>query len=260
VSHPDETALLEYVAAAVSAEEHCRVDEHVAECDECLQRLRALFYLRDDFASVWASWTLREHGRLRRQVKLALALETVAESAPDFAEQARSWLGSIARSAVRAVNVLLDRAGETAGIGPGMLPDGYVFRLQPAVLGVGAPETEAGRRLLRTSELLAGGRINEAARELDEARKVDARLVQAAGSQITRQGKRQAQIVVDARRGYAALRYWPEEGEAIHGFVLLLPDTEPQRYLAAGLQSVEGEDFLVAEFRNVPAGGWEVYW
>ena len=260
MSHLDDTLVMRYVSRGAPEAESLRVEEHIADCEACLMRVRALDYVRNNFDAAWASWTAAEHARLHCQWKLVLALSAIIESAPSLAENARRWLEDLGRHSVRGLNLLMDRTRGMAGVGPSLLPEGYGFRLEPATVGVGAPDTEATRHLQRSAELLSGGQGKDAARELAEARRIDARLPQAASSQVDRDGCRQAHIVVDARRGRAAVRYWPREGEPVPALVLLVPQDQPGEALAAELRDVEGEAFLLAEFRNAPEGQLELYW
>lgn len=260
MKHLNDNLLLRYASRSASEQDCLRVEEHVADCPQCLGRLRGLNYLRDDFVSVWASWTAAEHARLCRQWKVAVALNRIVESVPALAEKARHWLENIGLYSIRALNLLVDKAQGIAGIGSGVLPGGYAFRLEPAIVGVGAPDTEADSYIRKGAELLSRGEGEAAARELAEARRIDARLPQAARSQVSRDGCRQAQIVVDGRRGRAAVRYWPREGETVPDLVLLLPEGQAEEALAAELQAVEGEDYLLAEFSGVPEGQLELYW
>lgn len=260
MKHLADSLLLQYASHSAAEQDCLRVEEHIADCAQCLGRLRALNYLRDDFVSVWGSWTGAEYARLCRQWKVASALNRIVDSVPALAEKARHWLESVGLCSVRAINLLMDKAHGIAGIGDGFLPSGYAFRLEPAVAGVGAPDTEADSHIRKSAELLSLGEGEAAARELAEAQRIDARLTQAARSHVSRDGCRQAQIMIDGRRGRAAVRYWSREGESVPDLILLLPEGRPEQALAAELQAVEGEDYFLAEFSGVPEGQLELYW
>ena len=83
--HPDENTIFQYISQTASEQEQLQVDTHIVDCSECMERIRALLYIRKNFESVWTSWTSAEHGRVYRQWKLVRALKEAAEFSPSLA-------------------------------------------------------------------------------------------------------------------------------------------------------------------------------
>lgn len=260
MEHLEYRLLIDYASHGLGTAEELRVEEHIATCSECLHGIRALRYLRHNFESIWPVWAPAELARLHRQWKVLAGLAKVGGSSPGLAGSAKQWMDQLNQGCTRALNALLNRARGLAGIGLGGLPEGYSFQLQPVVLGVGAPDRKARRHLQRCSEFLAKEQTDKAERELRQASKTDARFCQSARSQVLSHNRPQAQVTIDSRRGRVGIRFWPSPGEPSPPFALLLPGGDPERAVAGAFEPVEGEEYLVAEFNNVPDGFLELYW
>lgn len=260
MTHPDEETLLEYASDRIEERNRLEVEEHVGVCDPCLNRVRALLYLRSRFDNIWPSWTAAEHARLCRQWKLALALQKVAETVPAVANRAREWLDRLDAASTRMLKVIVDKAKRVASQGVGALPPEHGFRLQPAVAGVGAADREAEGCLQKASALLSEGRAEQALQELESAASIDPRLPQATRSIVEKDGTQRAEIVVDSRRARAAVKLWATPGEPPPSIAILLPQNDPEQVAVGEFEEIEGEEYMLAEFTQIPGGELELYW
>lgn len=260
MSHPDEETLLLYVSDQASDQMSFEVAGHIADCRECLERARGLTHLRENFDSLWDSWTAEEHGSVGRQWRLATALEAAAGSDPSLAGKVAASIKSLEQSAQIGLKVLLDRAKRLSALAAGSMPEGFGCTPRFAFAGVGAPDEQAEEHLKRGAELLDRGEVEEAIAELEGAAKVDARLPQAASSEVQHGGQTKARIDADSRRGYLSVRFWPAEGEKAPELVVLMPEGRPEAARAAELLPVRGEDYLLAEFEELPTGQFEILW
>jgi hypothetical protein len=254
--HPDENTIFQYVSQKASEQEQLQVDTHIADCPECMERVRALLYIRKNFESVWTSWTSAEHGRVYRQWKLAKALKEAAERSPSMTVLLKQWLMELKNGMGIGINVLMGQAMKVASAAAATLPIGYEFELRPAYAGVGSPDeqTQLVDRLKKSSSLLSHNKIEEALSELAEAVKIDARSPQAAVSEICREGNRILQMIVDSRRGCVFVKFWQIYEKSRPALAVLLPNDSGKRVLISPFKQVENEQYILAEFDNLPDG------
>jgi hypothetical protein len=261
VNCPEEAVILAYAAGRASEEEQIVVDEHVCLCMVCSARVRALLSLREDFDSVWDTWTAARHGNAHRAAIVAEALEKLAREKPSLAARARSWLLDTCQGVgERTLRVLVDRAKGIALMAADVLPEGCALLRCSPVAGFGSPDKETQAHLEQGGELLVRGQIAAAEREMEAAAAVDARLARAATCEVLRAGRRQAVACVDSTHGTLWIRVWPEKGLASPAFALMYSTQNPSGVHTAEFASVRGEDFVVAEFTNVPDGPFCVLW
>jgi hypothetical protein len=256
MGHLDQARALGYVLEQVSEEERLEADTHLAECGECVDRVRALSHLRASLDPLWAVWTAPEHGRAYRRWLMAQALGEAAKASPSIAAQARQWVQQLEKEAELALVVFLSRASRIASVAEAVLPSGFGFRLRPAVAGVGsATQTDQlQQHLAEGSRLLAQDRPEEAIRELSQAVRIDARAPQAAISEVYCNDRLVLQVVVDSRRGRVSAKYWPDVKEGSPALALLMPRESKGKALVAAFEPVEGETYLLAEFLEPPEG------
>jgi hypothetical protein len=74
MAHLNEELILRYVSDTVSEQEEGEVYAHLADCSECLQRVRTLRYIQENLDTLWDSWTADEHGRVYKEWREAKAL------------------------------------------------------------------------------------------------------------------------------------------------------------------------------------------
>lgn len=252
--HPDEDMIFRYVSGLASDEEQLQVDAHVVDCSDCLQRIQALLYVRENFDSIWESWTAAEHGCVCRQWRLARALREAAEASPSLSERLSQWLAQLEEGLEIGVNVLVNRARKVASVAAASLPIGYEFELQPVYAGVGSVEeqTQLADHLKKGSSLLSQDKSDEAMQELLKAVKIDARSPQAAVSEVCHEGRRVLQMVADGRRGRVYVKFWSEHEEESPALAILLPRAPQAKASVAQFKPVEGEPYMLAEFENLP--------
>ncbi len=255
MQHPDESILLRYVADRVSDQEQLTTDLHLADCPACAQRVQALRYLRKGFTTVWNSWTAAEHGRLCRQSQLVRSLHEVAEAKPSLAARVGQWLQALQEEIEVSLKVLIDQSHDVASLAHGVLPADWQFKLHPAYVGVGTPEEQKAlqEHLEKSSLFLSEDRDAEAVAELVAAVEIDARRPQSASSDVWHGGRQMLQTAVDGR-GRMWVKFWPEEGQEPPALALLLPHRPDGKVLAAEFESVGEDEYVVAEFQDVPAG------
>lgn len=261
MEHPNENTIFQYASEQTTSEEEFQVEAHMAECSECLGRVRALRHLRENFESIWQSWTPAEHGHLYQQWRLATALAQVAESQPSLAQQARQWLGQLRTGVEMAVKVLLDQSRKLAMAAEELLPPQHSFQLQPAIQGVGAGEERERLEghLNKSRDLLGEGQVEAALQELLHAVEIDARSPQTARSEVHREGRLMLQVDVESRRRELSVRYWPTEDEAAPSLALLVPqdpDVPPQ---AAAFETEPQARFAQARFSELPDGVFSLW-
>ena len=254
--HPDENTIFQYISQTASEQEQLQVDTHIVDCSECMERIRALLYIRKNFESVWTSWTSAEHGRVYRQWKLVRALKEAAEFSPSMTDLLKQWLMELREGLGIGVQVLIDQAKKVASAAATTLPTGYEFELRPAYAGVGSPneQTQLANRLKKSSSLLSHNKIEEALSELIEAVKIDTRSPQAAVSEICCGGNRILQMVVDSRRGCVFVKFWQIYEKSRPALAVLLPNNSGKTVLISPFKQVENEQYILAEFDNLPDG------
>jgi len=261
VSHPDLNDLLSYCSESLEVERQVRIDRHLADCSACAERVRSLIYLRENFEEIGSAWSAAEHGMTYRQWRMALALARSMETTPAGPkEKALDWLNRIRRDAAVATRVLLNRSHKVACLAKGALSGRYAFELNAVLPGVGSSDEflKAERRLRAGSDLLSEDRDEEALRELKEASKIDARTSQAAVSQIHHGNRLLFQIVADSRRGVLFVKFHPQANAAPPVLAFLLCKERNELDRTAEFLPVEGEDYLLAEFKDLASGAYRL--
>jgi len=239
-----------YLSANVSEGEQLEVDTHLAECPGCLHHIQMLRYLRENYDSLWDSWKASEHGHVYRQWRLVKALREVAETRPSLANRLGLWLGELREGLEITTRVLVDRPRKVASLAVAALPFGYDLRFPLACAGVGSPnrQTEMEEHLRKGSVFLSEGRIDEATDELLKLREIDARYPQTAVSEVCCGGRVVMQIIADGRRGRISVKSWSCEDRRSPAVAILLPMRNEERVLVGEFETVEGEEYVLAEF------------
>jgi uncharacterized protein (DUF924 family) len=253
----------DYVAERLADEARQAVDEHVSQCAVCLDRVRSLFQLRDQFDEVWAGWSAAEHRRLHQQWQLAEALAEARSAAPSIFrrvhQQLAQWLESAA--AGLSLAVLLDQTRRVACLAAAQLPAACRFTLHPAREGVGAGEELARLEELRQqgSALLAQHRSQDALARLVSAQGIDVRAVQGAISELSHEGTPLFQVVADGACGRVSVRHRLTQEGVLPAFALLVPLGPGEHARVAGFEPGEGPTQWIAEFRDVADGTYQLW-
>jgi hypothetical protein len=261
MAHPHDTRLLEYVAERAPEEEGIEIAEHLADCPSCAESVRALIHLRENFASLWEAVSAESLGKLHRTWTVVRALCGAVEREPGLATRAKDWLQGVGQTLqARALVVLVDRAKRLGALAADVLPEGYRWERQPALAGYGAPDQALEAHLKQGSDLLSTGRVEAAIEELELAARTDPRRSQAAGIEVFREGRRELVALVDSQLGRVWVRLWPVEEDARPRWAILLPMRDPSACVVSALESVPGQDYLYAEFHDVPSGPFNLLW
>ena len=263
MTHPETNRLLRYAEDDLPEEELLEIDAHLTGCEPCLRRVRSLQYLQSNFDRVWDTWSAHEYGRLLRERELVLALKAAVERERSLLEAARAWLSRPSEAPPIAVHALLDDEKMLACAAPSCLPPSYTFRYQAPAVGVAGPQdgdAQAEEHLGRARELLSQGRAEAARAEIDEASAQNARMVQAAVSEIGCQGATHAEVVVDSRWRRVTVKMWPRKDVTSPSFALLVPKDDPEAVSIGHFEEVAGVSYLVARFENVSSEQFDIVW
>lgn len=259
--HLDDNTIRRYVLGEVLEPDLISVDGHLADCPECVGRVRALRYVREHFDVLWDSWTAAEHGRVARQWRLAEAVGEMTREHPSLAERARKWLAGFREEMGLGVKLLMDRHQQIVSLARAAMPLEYQFQLSPVYRGVAGPEEMATleKHLNRGSELLAEDRPEEAAQAILQAVELGPLSLQSAVSEVHRKERRILQTTADSALGRVSVKYWtpPDEEDPI--MAVLLPKHADTKAVAAAFDRVRGEAYLLAEFRGVTDGVYTLH-
>jgi len=262
MSHIDERLMLRYVSEKASDDEIISVDAHIVDCQECFMHLRALFHLHENFDSVWTSWTATEHGRVCRQWNTITALEEALKSKPTLAKSAKNWVNSLDKGLDIFINAWIDRIKHLTIAAGRWLPNGYSFEIRPIYMGIGDISDSDGvnDKLNKSSELLLHGEYDAAIKELDSIAKINARITQSVISEINRGNLKIGEVISDSRQGRISVKLWPKYIEAPPFFALLIPEGEPHAALLSEFEIVDDTEYLLAEFRDIDTGLFNIIW
>jgi len=258
MAHLEDDLVLRYVNGLASDMEQYRIEDHLSRCDACFDRIRTLLYLRENFDSLWDSWTVSEMNFLFREKRLLQTLKAVTDSGlPQAAEKARKWLNELKEGTLVTLGILVDRSERLASAAASVLPSGYQFALQ-ASGGVGAAEDlrrlEAHQQ--RGSDLLSSDETEAAREELRQAAKISPRRAQAVISEVYAEGTKKMEVIADSQRGVISVKFWAFGEEPLPELVLLLRG-EGEPPLISEFEGVEGESYFLAEFHDVPSDRFE---
>jgi hypothetical protein len=251
--HPNDETAIRYFSGELTENEQLEIDGHVAGCDDCLSRMRALLYIRENFTSIWEKWSAAEHGRIYEQLHIIKAMLEITKKMPSMADQVVQCFRAAKEGLGIGAKVLLDGAKRIASFAPTALPAGYEFKFRVAYAGIGSPEEQAQLEdhLAKGSKLLSEDKVDHAVHELLKAGKIDARSPQAAVSEVRHEGRLMLQMIVDSNRRRISVKFWPQERMRNPAFAILLPEQVAIKPLIGEFKSVEGEEYILAEFVDV---------
>lgn len=142
MEHVSQPEALSYLAGRLSEERVLDVDEHLAVCGRCAEKVRALRILGTQFSEIWrklnppvdseAYWSQRIANVLRRA-------EDRAESS-ELRERIRGWLHELHAKTEAALEILMDTTKRSAGIICGgaeqLVRSGSSLRFEPVSVRV----------------------------------------------------------------------------------------------------------------------------
>lgn len=222
--HVASSRWMEMIDGKLRSDEIAEVYGHLAFCEDCAGLIRALSEVRGDFEAAWEGFlaTLAGTGGLPA---------SSAAPAPIGSEAAAASRVSV------ALRVLVDRARAIAAIateGAAGLPSLGPFRITPVALPAGAG---------------------------DPNRSVDSTLAEI---QIVAPTIGSATVVADAKRNAISVLLRPPAGMALADMLrdlsprAILMDPEGRRRRESTFMSVEGADYLLAEFEQLEQIHWVI--
>lgn len=247
--HPQQSRLLALLAGSLSEEDASDLFGHLAFCEACAGRLRALEMIRADYDGAWERFV----------EALATGAEAVAVPETVAATEPRRT-----RSLALAVRLLLDTSRRLAALGTQTVSDlvsgaaGYGEpQLCPQFEGVGDPDLveEIHRCRADASADLDAGDASAARRRLEEAERLREGVSAVAELDATGEGRPPLRLIADSRRGTITALAFVEgdrpgaasaEGLSWMGRVVLLR-MDGSSPAVADFKSVEGASYLLAE-------------
>lgn len=225
MKHIDLETIRHYESNMMSEQETAAVDEHLAGCQECVDRVWAHHYVHDHFDEVWEEFS---SGRLFKESlddrrMIAADGEPLA---PELKARAKALMADLKAKAAAVIKVVLDVSGKTAEVFDGGLEllglDKETFSFSP----VAAPVRVLGEE-------------------------------QKSGIALEAQGPPPMRVVVDPASQRISIMMgiveppWPI-------VVLHLKATDTR--MVAEFRHPEGTDYLLAELEDLPSGEFSLTW
>lgn len=260
MEHLNNDNFLRYISENPDVEESIRMDVHLAQCESCAEKMRAFFYIKDNFEDLWDTWSAEEHGRVYLKRTLLKAASDMGKASAISMKTLKEWLGRIDSRIGIAARFLIDTAGKVSAIVETGLSPQYGFRMRPVAAGVGTPDIiNIEEKIKAGEEKLRSGCADEALKLLAEVSSMDARLLQARVMDIYSGGKLKARLTVDSRKRKAGMLYWPENETDMPGILLLSAKDDNGPSLVAEFKKYQSDDHYVAEFGKLPNGEYNIF-
>ena len=118
MEHLTQQHAIDYISEKMEEDMLFSADLHLATCERCVGRVRALRLLRANLDKIWDSWSAASHAGAYIEAQIAQALSGAAEAAksPALRDRMQSWLGKIQMKAETALGIVLDTSNRTADI------------------------------------------------------------------------------------------------------------------------------------------------
>jgi hypothetical protein len=251
--HPGTERLVDLLHGQLAEDEARAVEEHLAECDACVdlaRRVRTVSRMIDE-------WTAVAHGVAARQAQLARAvlLEAERQVDPRLGARLRAWADRFAGRAASAVRLVFEAPGRvhfiTEGLEALLVPGGFgpfgpptavtaggVVPTRGSVDTRGAVRTRGPVRARGGAGAPGGGPQGQAAVAVETSGDSPARVVVAGD-------------VVDVH-----VREWSEHQDP--PLVMLVPGGEAGAPRVAALVRLRGTHELTARFEGVGPGDYLV--
>jgi hypothetical protein len=251
--HLDDDSIIRYFLGEITENEQLEIDGHASSCNDCLIRLRTMFFLRENFTLIWKKWSAAEHGRIYTSWQNIHTLLETASSIPSMAEQITQCFRAAKEGLIIGTKVFLNKTKRIVSSAPIVLPVGYDFRICIRDSGIGSSEEQVQleKHLISGSELLSSDDIEQVEKELLKAGSIDTRSPQATVSEIRHEEQLILQIIADGVRGKISLKFWPEVGNKKPAFAMLLSKQALIKPKIMEFKSVEDEEYILAEFENL---------
>lgn len=111
-AHPTDEDIEKYIFDELEEDEEIKIGEHLAECNECVEKARNAY----KFRLLWESLSAETHGKAYWEKKIEETLEKSyqAESDERIKEKIRSWIGRLNRGASGFLEIII-KAPKGAG-------------------------------------------------------------------------------------------------------------------------------------------------
>jgi hypothetical protein len=206
------------------------IDEHLAECDQCVTLAREF----QAFSDVWDSWTAKAHGEAYSRATLATAMQPAAAQGADLRVRLQRWQAHLTAKMTAAVRMI--RRDVSSAV-----------QAAADTLDALAPPSEVWTFAFQPTPVRVRGGV--VTREPGPA--------PAAASAATPEALA-AQITVEKEAPQVEIRIelWPADQPL--PLVLLIPLTDPAQSYVAELQRQPNATYLFARFENVKPGDYGV--
>jgi hypothetical protein len=260
MDHIDDSLLLKASRGEVDEEDLFSVSLHLAECNECLEKIRTFDFIRAQAENLLDSWSACEHGNAYTMWRLAEATLLLSKCSSSVSQKMLASLAAISKSSLIALHLFLDRAKKITCQASSVVAPIFNFTLEPAVAGVGGSEFVAMERYrLQGYEYLSQGRNDEAVASLEEASRIDRRAAATSVVSVTGGKIEKLKIYSDAFHGKIWLKLWPAACKDSFYWALLLPEEDVRAVRIVEFSRPEGEPFLLAEFENIETDRYEIF-
>ncbi len=245
----NDISAIRYAADSISVSERIQMESHMAECEQCLDRIRNVLILKENFENVWNSWTAYDHGRVLIQLKILRNLKKLETLQPSYAEKIKNWLRNLRKETEIALNIFIDGIQRKALIAGRFLPSNHHFQLRPLLTGIGSPldQTAVEERMEQGSDYLSKGLWSKAEQEIDELKKINARAAHAAVSEIYDENGKKMEAALDGRRNRLSVKLWTGRESSVPKYLMLIPAEESYQPLMVEFEYIEDESFFLAE-------------
>ena len=118
MSHIDTKDIAAYVAGRMTDTDCMRVERHFAGCLECAKRVKAHYYIKDNFDQAWVSWTKpsRTEAALAERIGLSLSQILFNPKYVEHRDRMESWLKKLQAKAGIAWCATVDTSRQAAKI------------------------------------------------------------------------------------------------------------------------------------------------
>jgi hypothetical protein len=255
MNHPSEIKIYQYINEAASKEDIYDIDRHMAECNECFERIRSLIYLKENFEDLWNTFSAEDIGHTARQMEKVKALQgSILRPVPVAAKD----LISKPVNPILNLKLLFDDFRKVTALAKSYLSDGYSLFLNPIANGIGsADDTFIDNKRNQASTHLSNDDISGAIESLNEVSLLNPSAVRFSSATIVLAGEKVASIDADINMTRLQITYWVET-ERPNPVSVKLVSGENETVDSKKFSPADEGDILVAEFFKIPNGSFTV--
>jgi hypothetical protein len=115
MDHMNAEQIRSYAAGELPYDECLEWETHLATCEDCARRVGTLFSVKENFDRLWKTWTIKAHAKEFHLQHLRRAL-IQADAAPDIRQRLATWAENIGNLVEIALGVSLDISERTVRI------------------------------------------------------------------------------------------------------------------------------------------------